>query len=628
MGGRLALSFPWLFLVLIVGWIWIDGQRTRTPLRMDAGEPQASRPREDVPDVARDPVCGMTVRTRSAHSAIGGGETHYFCSRFCREEFVADPKALLGSVAEGDGHTMRGIPGSMYQIGVALVLVVSFGLFEMVSRLRGGKDGTTARASAMDVRWHVTSMGTARRVLRWHGTRFVGQLLAVAAFLLIIAAGLFGNQNPAMNIAPLLTWTIWWVGLVFVVLFFGKAWCYVCPWDALATWIERLKFWGPRKSGLGLEARWPSALRNIWLAVTLFLLLTWVELGMGITTIPRATAWVALAMLGMAVASVLIFHRKAFCRYACLVGRVSGLYSLFSSTELRALDPAVCTGCEGRDCYQGSEKGDGCPTFEFPRTMKKSTYCILCGECIKTCPEDNVGIRLRPWGADLATWGKPRTDEAFLAVILLAMTGFHGLTMTPKWTEWNLSLQAAWGVPGGVSFAILMSAILAGPILVFALLARISSGLARSRSARIDGGDPGSPAPGGMKVFIHYAYALLPIALFYHLAHNAEHFLMEGPKVAAMASDPFGWGWNLFGTSRWVTPPLITLEGLWIIQVALVLVGHLYGLWVAAGITRRLTPAHGAGVASQIPMLAAMIMFSTFSLWLLKQPMEMRLSAM
>ena len=38
-------------------------------------------------------------------------------------------------------------------------------------------------------------------------------------------------------------------------------------------------------------------------------------------------------------------------------------------------------------------------------------------------------------------------------------------------------------------------------------------------------------------------------------------------------------------------------------------------------------PAHGGRTRSQLPMLAAMVLFSFLSLWLLKQPMEMRSSA-
>jgi len=128
--------------------------------------------------------------------------------------------------------------------------------------------------------------------------------------------------------------------------------------------------------------------------------------------------------------------------------------------------------------------------------------------------------------------------------------------------------------------------------------------------------------------FIRYAYALLPIALFYHLAHNSEHLLMEGQKIVAFISDPFGWAWNLFGTAGWILPPLVDLPTLWVIQVGLVVVGHLYSLWIARTTARAFFPDSKAAFRSQLPMLVAMVLFSTVSLWPLKQPMEMRISAM
>lgn len=44
---------------------------------------------------ARDPVCGMTVRTDSRHRAEHAGQTYYFCCSGCRERFVADPASFL-----------------------------------------------------------------------------------------------------------------------------------------------------------------------------------------------------------------------------------------------------------------------------------------------------------------------------------------------------------------------------------------------------------------------------------------------------------------------------------------------------------------------------------------------------
>ncbi len=613
-GGLLALSFPWLVFVFVTGVIAWDWMATRDAVDVTGAVGNVPTAVEDEGPVAHDVVCGMDVRKHTAYRVTVSDANYYFCSQFCRDEVASDPgrwiSAGLSSRHEKGSHVMRGIPSWMYQVGIGLVLLVSFGLFELMSwvRLRRGEED-----SAMDARWDLTRASWVQRLLKGPMLRFAIQAFLVFMFVGTIAAGLFGNQNPALNIAPLLTWTIWWAGLMFLILYFGKLWCSVCPWDAMATWLERLKFWGKREDGLGLGLRWPRKLKNIWPAVVLFVLLTWVELGMGVTNVPRVTAYLALAMLGMAVASALIFDRKAFCRYGCLVGRVSGLYALFSPVELRSTDPATCAGCKTMDCYKGNAKGDGCPTFEFPRTMSRNTYCILCTDCIKTCPHDNIAIRARPWGADLVQGGKARADEAILALILLSMTGFHGLTMTPRWAEWSGQFEAALGLGHVPSFTILMTAILVVPIAVYWALAKL---------AALAGGLP------TRTVFLHYAYSLLPIALFYHLAHNAEHFLMEGPKIVALASDPFGWGWNLFGTAGMTMPPLVTLEGLWILQVFFVLIGHLYGLWIAEKTSRRLISSRWRSFVAQLPMLAAMILSSVISLWLLSQPMEIRISAM
>jgi polyferredoxin/YHS domain-containing protein len=604
---KTLLVFPWILFAFVLGLIWVDYHRAPSTEYINAGAMKETGVQASAPSgaIAVDPVCGMQVRTGNAYRVVNEGTSFYFCSSYCRDAYKADPAAHL-KAHEGGGHTMRGIPTWMYQVAVALLILVSFGLLEWISR--------RSRGGGLDVRVDLLKFPGMLAVFKSPYTVFILRAITAAAFILVIVAGLFGSQNPAMNIAPLLTWTVWWAGLIFIVLFLGKAWCTICPWDALATWVERLKFWGPRGEGLGLGLKWPSSMRNIWPAVVLFLLLTWVELGMGLTLIPRATAWVALAMLGMAIVSVLLFDRKAFCRYGCLVGRVSGLYALFSSVEIRAADKEVCGDCKSMDCFKGNEKGDPCPTSQFLRGMELNTYCTMCTECIKSCPEDNVALNLRPWGSDLAIEGRPRTDEAFLSLVLLSMTGFHGLTMTPSWPVWNEAVQGFLGVGHWTSFSLLMSLMLALPIAVYAGLVGISQQWS---------------APTRYKpLFLNYAYALLPIALFYHLAHNAEHFLMEGPKLIALLSDPFGWGWNLFGTAAWKPAPWVTLEGLWWIQILFVLVGHIYSLWVTEKTTRRLVPLRSRAFLVQLPMLAAMVLFSVFSLWLLKQPMEMRVSAM
>lgn len=617
-----------------------------------------------------DPVCHMEVTEAWGFEAVHQGHSYFFCTEDCRDRFAASPASFLGDrcvvcnelndpsrvvsatymgktwrlcgeehrqqfkadPAAFFMHSMWGIPTWMYYVSIAGVLLVSFVLMEWrgtatAERSPASPSGPvtlqlSASSSPKRTADRVNLLGN--RLVRWlvssRPVRFIAQGVVVVLFFLVIAAGLWGNQNPALNIAPILTWTIWWGGLVILIMFAGKAWCWVCPWDAVAGWMEKLRFWKKADQGLSLNLKWPKPLRNIVIATLLFVGLTWIELGFGVTMRPAVTAYLALGMLIMAIVSAFLFEKKGFCRYACLVGRVSGLYAMFSGIEVRSKSQAVCRNCTGKECVQGSETAYGCPTFLFPGYLASNTYCIQCLECIQACPEDNLAINLRPWGADLVDQHRPRTDESYLALLMLSITGFHGLTMTPNWGRLTAWLGQSLSLGNLLAFSLGMTLLLLAPILVYAVLVAISYALGRS-----------STADGPLSFhdyFVRYAYALLPIALFYHLAHNMEHLMMEGPKVVSLLSDPFGWNWNLWGTAHWSIPPLVSLDVLWIVQVVLVLVGHVYSLWIAHHTSRKIFVDVASARRSQWPMLIAMVAFSVFSLWLLKQPMEMRTSAM
>ncbi len=46
---------------------------------------------------AVDPVCGMTVKTSAAKSAVYDGRPYYFCSQNCRDKFEAAPASYVKS---------------------------------------------------------------------------------------------------------------------------------------------------------------------------------------------------------------------------------------------------------------------------------------------------------------------------------------------------------------------------------------------------------------------------------------------------------------------------------------------------------------------------------------------------
>ena len=47
-------------------------------------------------DILRDPVCGMTVTYESAEARSEyNGQTYYFCSMDCKEQFDKDPERYI-----------------------------------------------------------------------------------------------------------------------------------------------------------------------------------------------------------------------------------------------------------------------------------------------------------------------------------------------------------------------------------------------------------------------------------------------------------------------------------------------------------------------------------------------------
>jgi hypothetical protein len=51
------------------------------------------------------------------------------------------------------------------------------------------------------------------------------------------------------------------------------------------------------------------------------------------------------------------------------------------------------------------------------------------------------------------------------------------------------------------------------------------------------------------RAFAVYAGALVPVGLAAWIAFTLSLVLVNGSYVGAVVSDPFGWGWNLFGTA-------------------------------------------------------------------------------
>jgi hypothetical protein len=124
------------------------------------------------------------------------------------------------------------------------------------------------------------------------------------------------------------------------------------------------------------------------------------------------------------------------------------------------------------------------------------------------------------------------------------------------------------------------------------------------------------------ELLLDFAYTLLPIVLAYHAAHYFTLLLDQGPKILSLASDPFGYGWNLFGTAlRFRAAYIPDLTWVWHVQVLLILAGHVSSVLLAHRVALRVFASRREAVLSQLPMLVLMVGFTVSGLWILSQPL-------
>ena len=113
-----------------------------------------------------------------------------------------------------------------------------------------------------------------------------------------------------------------------------------------------------------------------------------------------------------------------------------------------------------------------------------------------------------------------------------------------------------------------------------------------------------------------FAHTLVPIGLAYAVSHYLTLILFEGQQVVAAISDPFGLGWDLFGTAGYRVEFFIrSSTPIWLAQVAFIVGGHLVGVVLAHD--RSLQDFGRDAARSQYAMLVLMIALTSLGLVIL-----------
>ena len=485
-------------------------------------------------------------------------------------------------------------PNAPYTWAVALTFLVALGTLGYLHGFRTGAPNAASR-DLLRLPW-------LRRLLRWRGFQWTLVIVPLFFFVLAILTGLFGTPVGNRNFSIIFVWIVWWALLiVLLVPVAGRLWCAMCPIPVPGEWLQRRAFIGRRPGRLWtLGWRWPRRLRNIWLQNAAFL---GVALFSAILlTRPRVTAIVLLGFVLLALGLSLLFERRVFCRYVCPVGGFIGLYANAAPLELRVRDPEVCRRHAVKECFVGNARGYGCPWLVFPGSLDRNAYCGLCMECVKTCSQDNIALNLRLPGRDLLVARGRRLDEAYKGFIMLGCALLYSAVFLGPW-GWLKDAANLEDLGRYLAYAAALLGLnllfLPGVFLGCAWLARRVGGL------RV----------GVRRAFIDYAYALVPLGLLAWIAFSLAFVFANGSYVLAVISDPFGWGWDLFGTRDFPWRPFLS-QLVAPLQTLLLLAGLAAGMVLTYRIGRQAGLDHGGALRATLPIAAFLMATTGAFLWL------------
>jgi hypothetical protein len=388
--------------------------------------------------------------------------------------------------------------------------------------------------------------------------RFVEPLLGligVISFVAVVYSGLRGAQDVQDNLAPTIIYVHFWVGMVVVSVLFGDVFRALNPWRAIARFVAWVvgRF---SKDEMPAPLDYPAKLGR-WPAAISILIFTWVELAYVNKDDPSQ-----LAIMALVYAAIQLIGMSFF-------------------------------GIE-----RWEDRADG---FQ----VLWSTYARL--SPFKRHGQD---VWVRP-----PLNGAPKLDlvpgTVALLVVAIGTTSFDGFSNGPLWASLGPDLSKffkdlGFGLSAQGELANTVG--LVGMVLLIGLFYRL--GVRGMRN--VGTGHTASELSG---VFAH---SLIPIAFAYALAHYFSLLMYQGQALGYLISDPLGHGSNLFGTAdAGIDYNVVTATGVWYVQVAALVSGHVAGLMLAHDRALAVYRNPREAVRSQYWMLIVMIGFTSLGLWLL-----------
>jgi hypothetical protein len=409
-------------------------------------------------------------------------------------------------------------------------------------------------------RWRPLGAGLSRALLSLPAQALCGAT-GVSLLGFAVYAGLHGTEAPDRNFALTFLYVTCWLGFPLLSVLLGDVFRPFNPWRALG------RIGGAAFTALAgrpsAHLRYPERLGR-WPAAIGLIAVVWLEIvygasgGVAVGLSPHAAATAALVYSGYTLAMMALFGVEQWCR----AGEVFSVYF----------------GMFGRLGCFGVEDG-------------------------------RLGLR-RPLAA--ATSWATVPGSAAVVIASIATTSFDGAqegafkgaieAVFERLVDWGVGLSAALRLTDTI-FILLT---IAGVAAVYLIGVRGMSTVPGARSFA--------------KLLAGFSHTLIPIAFAYLVAHYFSLFVyQEQAQFTYLLSDPLGTGTtDLFGTvSAGIDYQAIGATAIRYVQVGALVLGHVVGLTLAHDRAIAWWGDYREAARSQYWMLAVMVAFTCFGLYLL-----------
>jgi len=205
-----------------------------------------------------------------------------------------------------------------------------------------------------------------------------------------------------------------------------------------------------------------------------------------------------------------------------------------------------------------------------------------------------------------------------LIAVLIATVTYDGLSTSSFWKIRDIAASERLinlGLNDFQAGVLIGTFGLLGSLLVFSLLFEICSYLS--------GAIAKWKYTSAGRVAVAFSHSMIPIAFAYFVAHYFTLFVFQSQDLLRLASDPFGFGWDFFGTSeRQIDFQAVSAELIWGVQTVAIVVGHVLGLAYAHDRALEIGRTHKEALKSQYPMLVLMVLLTVAGLWSLSAGMN------